>query len=168
MDGQAWLDADSTTCDTPVAGKANLCDTYVKIKINGKEVYRTETKDNTAHPIFKEIFETGLIRSDAIIVFEMWDSDVGFSADDPMSTWSGNAEYYLTHHILVDNTTKGNQRNSLNVSTKLVNGKKPEGEHTISISLKLDFSLKRFKLLCDQKKFGFTFPFNFINSFEFS
>lgn len=139
QDGQAWLDADSKTCDTPVALKPNLCDTYVIIKIDGKQVYRSKEKDNTAHPVFNEIFKTGPIRSDAIIEFEMWDSDEGFSADDLMSKWSGTAEYYLNRHSLVSNTVKNDHRNSLNVVTELVNAKQPEGMHFI-----LFFIVKRF------------------------
>lgn len=92
-------------------------------------------KDNTADPIFNESFPTGLIRSDSNIVFEMRDSDSGSSADDRMSTWSGDAEYYLGHRILRGNVTKGNQQNSLSVYTELVNGNEPNGMHSVGISL---------------------------------
>lgn len=125
------IDADGTTCDTPVDGKPNLCDAYVTVKINGKEVHQTKEQGNTAHPIFNETFETGSIRNDSIIVFEMWDSDSGSSADDPMSVWSGNAEYYLTRKILMGKVSNANQYNTLSVATKLINEQEPEpGMHT--------------------------------------
>lgn len=126
-DGEAWLDEDGATCDDPVDGSPNLCDAYVLVKIDGKQVYKTKEEDNTAHPVFNEIFKTGKIRSDAIIVFEMWDSDSGSSADDPMSKWSGTADYYLKRHKLVSKTVKNKRRNTLNVSTELLNQKKPPG-----------------------------------------
>lgn len=96
------------------------------VEIDGKQVYKTKEKDNTAHPVFNEIFKTGLISSDATIVFQMWDSDLGSSDDDLMSTFSGTADYYLTHSVLVSKTVSKGRRNSLNVVTDLVQPKQPE------------------------------------------
>lgn len=118
-DGQAWFDANSDTCDGSEGGIQNLCDTYVLIKIDGEQVYRTKEEDNNYRPIFNEIFETELISRNSIITFEMWDSDEGYSADDILSTWTGNAEYYLNRHLLLGDITDGKRRNSLSVSTEL-------------------------------------------------
>lgn len=123
----AWLDEEGETCDRPVDNTPNLCDTYVIVLIDGKQVYKTKEKDNTAHPVFNEIFKTGLISSDAIITLQMWDSDEGSSDDDKMSTWSGTPDYYLKHSKLVSKTVKNNRRNSLNVVTELIEPKKPAG-----------------------------------------
>lgn len=118
-DGQAWFKTDSTACDSPVNGKPNPCDSYVIIKIDGKEVYRTKKQDDTDHPIFNETYKTGLINKYSIITFEMWDGDEG--SDDPMTTWNGYAQYYITQDSFVGNTTdsNGKHRNSLNISTKI-------------------------------------------------
>lgn len=59
----------------------------------------------------------------------MWDSDD--DGDDPMSTWSGYAIYYLSRDLFVGNETdaNGSHRNSLSISTKKVALKKTEGNY---------------------------------------
>lgn len=130
-DGQAWFDADANSCDSPVDGKPNLCDPYVLIKINGKQVYQSKQQKDTNHPTFNETFETLPIDQYSIITVEMWDSDKGRSSDDPMSTWSGYAQYYLNRDLFVGNVTdaKGSHRNSLSISTKKVEIKKTKGNY---------------------------------------
>lgn len=130
-EGSAWFDANGDTCDSPVNGKPNLCDTYVVIKIDGKRVFRTVgSKDNTDLPHFFENFETGLISKESNIIIEMWDSDEGYSADDILSTWSGNAEYYLNrgHGLLLKgNITDGTHLNSLFVVTEMIISNQSKG-----------------------------------------
>lgn len=128
-DGQAWFDANSDTCDGSPrdSPNSNLCDTYVLIKVDGIQVYRTKEEDNKDRPIFNEIFETELIRRNSIITFEMWDSDEGYSDNDIMTTWTGTAEYYLNCHLLLGDITDGSHRNSLSVSTEMISPSQTEG-----------------------------------------
>lgn len=60
----------------------------------------------------------------------MWDSDEGYSADDILSTWSGNAEYYLNRgygSLLKGNITDGTHRNSLFVVTEMIISNQSKG-----------------------------------------
>lgn len=64
----------------------------------------------------------------------MWDGNKGDSSDAPMAIWTGYPQYYLTRDLFVGNVTdaKGIHRNSLTISTKVVE-KKPDG-NTISLN----------------------------------
>lgn len=83
-------------------------------------MFRTKDHDDTDHPVFNEVFDTKLISAYSIIEIEMWDSDEGFSSNDPMSKWSGYAQHYLSRDSLVGSETdsNGKLRNSLNIFTK--------------------------------------------------
>lgn len=133
-DGQAWLNADGSVCDSPKDYGPDACDSSVLVKIDGKMIHNTKQYENTNNPSFNEVFQTDWISPDTIIVFELNDRDYPMMndgdknhSDGPMSTWSGNAEYYLNRDLLVGNVTDGTHRNSLSVSTKVL--KKAEGKH---------------------------------------
>lgn len=132
-DGQAWLNAEGSVCDSPKDYGPNACDSSVVVKIDGKMIHNSKQVEDTDNPTFNEVFQTDWIRPDAVIEFEMWDRDYPMMHDGdenhsefPMSAWSGNAEYYLKRDLLVGNVTDGTHRNSLSVSTKMV---KLEGKH---------------------------------------
>lgn len=120
-DGQAWTNSDTSHCDgySYENNKVyDFCDAYVVVAIDGKEVYRTETHNDTSHPIFNEIFETGWISVHSVIEFRMQNSNpdnVKYPYAN-MTTWKGNAEYYLGRYLLKDNLRKSHE-NSLIVST---------------------------------------------------
>lgn len=120
-DGRAWVKEDLTACDTLIfdGRDKNPCDAFVEVKIDYSLIHRSKLQKDTDHPIFNESFQTGWISRNTTIVFQMidndWSSDYTSSAQqDIMSTWSGNAEYFLSRDVL------GEYGNLLRVSTKLI------------------------------------------------
>lgn len=115
------------------------CDTYIIIKIDGKQAFKSKINDNNSHPSFKQTFESEYISTSAMIKIEMWDSDVGFSADDLMSVWTESAEILASHgeQTLLGNETANHRQNSLTIRAKWIKkGKTSESMYNISISFK--------------------------------
>lgn len=83
--GTAWKDVKGRNCDNCFLCY-NHCDVYIKILIDGKEVFRTETKWDTSEPTFGSTYQSKLNKN-ARITIEMWDDDVGDTPDDLMSKW---------------------------------------------------------------------------------
>ena len=61
------------------------CDSYLRIIVNGQEVWRSHTEWSESNPEFDETFTMPLSRY-ANIAIQMWDSDLS-SGDDLMSEW---------------------------------------------------------------------------------
>lgn len=144
-EGQAWLNADGSVCDFSERNGRNPCDSSVSIEIDGVLVHNSKQVENTDNPIFNDVFQTGWISPDTVIVISLRDRDYPMMSDGdknhsdgPMSTWSGNAEYYLSRDLLVGNVTDGTHRNSLSISTKVV--KTAEGKHIHQIISKLSLN----------------------------
>ena len=70
---EAHTDLYGNTCDDWGA-----CDAYVKLFIDGKEVYRTECCVNTHMPYFGEQYRSPRMHKSARITIEMWDEDSGW------------------------------------------------------------------------------------------
>lgn len=130
-DAQAWRTINSIPCHD--FGGAT-CDTYVRVKIDGKQLYQTEIHNDTSHPVFNEIFETDWITEDSIIEFTLLDRNEGSEYPEiTMAEWRGNAEYFLTHQLF--NGTKyarAKHRNSLVVSTSVLELKHADGKWLLS------------------------------------
>lgn len=114
------------------------CDTYIIIKIDGKQVHKSKTIDNNSYPNFKETFVSEFISMGANIEIEMWDSDEGYSANDLMSAWSETAEFYVNHgeQTLLGNKTADQRQNSLRIRAEWIMGEKSESMYFICISFK--------------------------------
>lgn len=125
---EAHLDVDGNACDSPVDGKPNLCDTYIVVKLDGQQVYQTKIQNNTDRPGFDDTLETGLVTEDTILTLEMWDSDVGHSSDDLMSTWSGNfSKGFYGRPYFEGNRSVWSPPNHLRVNVINILAKKPQG-----------------------------------------
>lgn len=113
------FDIKGKTCE--MNGGIN-CDTYIIIKIDDEQVFKSKTIDNNSHPTFEQTFVSDFINMDAIIAIEMWDSDL--IADDLMSVWKGNAEFFATHgeQTLLGEKTSNNRQNSLTIRAKYIRG----------------------------------------------
>lgn len=76
------MDIDGGSCD-----HWNKCDTYIKIIVDGTEIFHSKTIVNSERPHFKEIVQMNVC-ADAKIVLEMWDEDVSLQGgDDLMRRW---------------------------------------------------------------------------------
>lgn len=84
-------DSDGQDCDT-----RSTCDTYVKLLIDGKVVYRTATVYNSSRPKFGVIVQSNVC-DDSTIGLEMWDEDHGFfqREDDLMLKFTFKNVYEL-------------------------------------------------------------------------
>ncbi|XP_031628475.1 uncharacterized protein LOC116344180 [Contarinia nasturtii] len=72
--------ANGGNCDgtNPFKQMSKYCEPYVKIFVNGQQVFRSETKSAAVNAVkFSEHYENAKIPRDAKIRIEVWDSDSG-------------------------------------------------------------------------------------------
>lgn len=69
---------------------ASLCDTYIRIRVDGHEVWRSKTHWNEPLPKFFETYQSPRMKKNSKIIVEMWDDDnakMYKSEDDFMERW---------------------------------------------------------------------------------
>lgn len=77
------MDSNGDFCDK----KGNACDSYVKLLIDGKEVFRTEDVGNRNYPKYNQEYSTGTsVSKYSKIVIQLWDADI--NPDDLMDEWT--------------------------------------------------------------------------------
>lgn len=113
--------------------------TFIIIKIEGQQVFKSKTIDNTANPAFQETFESDFIRESASIEIEMWGGD----AIGLLSTWKESAAFFASREeqtLFGEQVDSHNRQNSLTVRVEYVEGgENPKGMSTPCISRKLKF-----------------------------
>ncbi|XP_031630421.1 uncharacterized protein LOC116345309 [Contarinia nasturtii] len=94
--GEAHTDIFGNACDDWGA-----CDAYIKILVEGKEVYRTECRVNTHMPYFGETYRSPRIHKSVRITIELWDEDSGWmgSPDALMMRWETNIDQLVNNGI---------------------------------------------------------------------
>lgn len=77
----------------------SLCDTYVKIRVDGRVVWRSKTHWNEPLPKFFETYHSPRMKKDSKIVVEMWDDDNELvpSDDDFMDRWHTRSASAISH-----------------------------------------------------------------------
>lgn len=93
---EAYTDLYGKDCDEFAA-----CDAYIKVFIDGREVFRTDYRLNNNMPYFGETYRSPRIHKQAHITIEMWDEDSGWmeSTDDLMMRWETNVEDLIRNGI---------------------------------------------------------------------
>lgn len=94
----------------------NPCDPYVKLFIDGQQVFRTSTKENVYVANFYESHKTGRIRKTGSIKFELWDDDGSWSKDDFITSWDTNIESIVPNKLF--QTYIAGRYNSLSVGAE--------------------------------------------------
>lgn len=84
LDAAAIEDANGHSCDD-----WDDCDAYIKVSIDGREVYRSDTKYNNHMPYYGETYRSPKMLKKARIRIEMYDEDSGWmqSSDDLILRW---------------------------------------------------------------------------------
>lgn len=84
LDSAAIEDANGHSCDD-----WDDCDAYIKVYIDGREVYRSDTKYNNHMPYFGETYKSPKMLKKARIRIELYDEDSGWmqSSDDLILRW---------------------------------------------------------------------------------
>lgn len=108
------IDIIGETCETT--------GTYLTVKIDGTQAYKTETISSSSHITFTQTFVSGYISTAATVEIEMWGSIAGSSTDVRMSTWNGTAEYYASRgkQTLLGIENANHQQNSLTIRAEWV------------------------------------------------
>lgn len=77
------------------------CDAYIKLLVDGTEVYRTDCRVNSHMPYFGETYRSPRIHKSARITIELWDEDSGWmgSPDALMLRWETKIEALLQNGI---------------------------------------------------------------------
>lgn len=114
--GLVLTDQNGNLCD-----EFNRCDAYVKVKVDGKEVWRGKTQWNNAQPKFLETYSSPRMRKDSKVQIELWDNDSKWtdvikSDDDLMDKWYATAESLSKYDTLLgQDTDYAITRNQLNI-----------------------------------------------------
>lgn len=93
---EAHTDLAGSSCDDWGA-----CDAYLKMFLDGKEVYRTDSRSNTHMPYFGEVYRSNKIHKSAHITLELWDEDNSWigSSDTLMLRWETTIDALLSNGI---------------------------------------------------------------------
>lgn len=99
LDAAAIEDANGHSCDD-----FDDCDAYIKVYIDGREVYRSDTKYNNHLPYFGETYKSPKMLKAAKIKIEMYDEDGGWtgllqSTDDLILRWDTTIDNLLENGI---------------------------------------------------------------------
>lgn len=96
LDAAAIEDSNGGNCDD-----WDDCDPYIKLYIDGREVYRTDTKQNNHLPYFGETYKSPKMLKKARIKIEMWDEDATWMGptDDLILRWETNIDELLQNGI---------------------------------------------------------------------
>lgn len=84
LDAAAIEDVNGNSCDD-----WDDCDAYIKVYIDGREVYRSDTKYDNHMPYYGETYKSPKMLKKANIRIEMYDEDSGWmqSSDDLILRW---------------------------------------------------------------------------------
>lgn len=83
LSGDAWLDSKGAFCDD-----IGLCDSFIKVRVNGVEVFNTPTVYGSSTPEYDATYITDdSIPKNSNILIQMWDYD-RIGPKDLMSEWT--------------------------------------------------------------------------------
>lgn len=90
-------EADGSRCDTG----GGLCDPYIKLFLNGKNVLQTLSTEDRCCFNPNVIYTSDKISKSSRIKIELWDDDSGFlgSADDLILRTEGNIDSFLRNGV---------------------------------------------------------------------
>lgn len=71
-------------CDGNIFGGISPCDPYVKVFVNGDNLFTTSTKDDSSYAIFMESHTSNKMFERARIRLKVWDYDTGVGAYDDL------------------------------------------------------------------------------------
>lgn len=107
LDGGGKYDYDGSRCDHYGTAESLRCDWYIRILIEQKKVFQSDTLWGELRPQFFKTFRSDKILKSARIEFQLWDDDSGSlgSEDELILTESGNVEYFLNKKAFRHRTT---------------------------------------------------------------
>lgn len=115
---QAYGDAEKDKCDP---AEAKECDPYVVLIINGEEIHRSPSKENTAIYDLNYRYVSGKIPKNSSITVEVWDDDhftgilaIFSSSDDLVLRSEGDVDDFLKNPFRTGVLTTGAQFNGQN------------------------------------------------------
>lgn len=96
LDAITIEDANGHSCDD-----WDDCDAYIKVFIDGREVFRTDHKLNNHMPYYGDTYRSPKMLKTARITIEMWDEDSSWieSDDDLILRWETNIDALLKNGI---------------------------------------------------------------------
>lgn len=123
LDAAAIEDSNGGNCDD-----WDDCDAYIKVYIDGREVFRTGPRTNNHLPYFGETYKSPKMLKKARIRIEMWDEDSGWmsTADDLILRWDTTIDELLQNGIFWSG--KGNVWRNRLVTTSTWKDEYPDWE----------------------------------------